>query len=384
MRAATCARCWKMSPASTSSRTEPSEIVSGRVKIVILGWVGASLFFTAVLELSELGRKPLGFALYSNAVNFALWTLTLPLLTALVRNFPWNRSRWLSNTALRLALVALLAGLVALLQWSIVYPTYFPYRAHYPTFRDLLRLELARFFQYEILIGFVLITAIEAWHAARALQAERTRALDLERRLAEARLEALRMQLNPHFLFNTLQNIAGLTVEEPPTARRMVTALGDLLRGALRNTGATTRTLAEELEYSDLYLGIEKLRLGDRLMLNYEIEPTAARALVPQFLLQPLVENAVRHGASQIAGPCEIRVSASRGPGTLDIVVSNDGPRAEPPPAPRRLGVGIANTVDRLRIHYGHRHTFRFSYRPEGGAMIEISIPYADSAGGGE
>lgn len=358
--------------------------MSARVKIVILGWAGASLFFTAVLELSELGRKPLGFALYSNSVNFALWTLTLPLLTGFVRHFPWNRSRWPANAALRLALVALLAALVALLQWAIVYPSYFPYRAHYPTFHDLLRLELARFFQYEILIGFVLITAIEAWHAARALQAERTRALDLERRLAEARLEALRMQLNPHFLFNTLQNIAGLTVEEPATARRMVIALGDLLRGALRNTGATTRTLAEELEYSDLYLGIEKLRLGDRLVLNYEIEPTAVRALVPQFLLQPLVENAVRHGASQIAGPCEIRVSASHGPGTLDIVVSNDGPRVEPPPVPRRSGVGIANTADRLRIHYGHRHTFRFSYRQEGGALIEISIPYTDGAGGGE
>ena len=356
----------------------------GRPKIVILGWAGASLFFTAVLELSELGQKPLGFALYSNSVNFALWTLTLPFLTAFVRHFPWNRSKWLSSAALRLMLMALLAALVALLQWAIIYPTYFPSRAHYPTFEGLLRLELARFFQYEILIGFVLITAIEAWHAARALQAERTRALDLERRLAEARLEALRMQLNPHFLFNTLQNIAGLTVAEPPTARRMVIALGDLLRGALKNTSATTRTLAEELEYADLYLGIEKLRLGERLVLNYEVEPTAARALVPQFLLQPLVENAVRHGASRIAGPCEIRVSASHGPGTLDIVVSNDGPRVESPPVPRRLGVGIANTADRLRIHYGQRHTFRFSYRPEGGAMIEISIPYADSAGGGE
>lgn len=355
-----------------------------RLKIVILGWAGASLFFTAVLELSELGHKPLGFALYSNSVNFALWTVTLPLLAACVRRFPWKGSRWFFSAAVRLSLIAPLAALVALLQWAVVYPTYFPYRAHYPTFQDLLRLEAARFFQSEILIGCVLVTVMEAWQAVRALQAERTRTLDLERRLAEARLEALRMQLNPHFLFNTLQNIAGLTVEEPPTARRMVTALGDLLRGTLRNTGATVRPLAEELEYADLYLGIERLRLGDRLLLNYEIEPTAARALVPLFLLQPLIENAVRHGASQIAGPCEIRVSAAHGPDTLDIAISNDGPRIESSPVPRRLGVGIANTADRLKIHYAERHTFRFSYRPEGGALIEISIPYADSAGGGQ
>jgi two-component system, LytTR family, sensor kinase len=348
------------------------------LKLVILGWACASIFFTALLELSELGHKPLGFALYSNAVNIALWTLGLPLLMSFVRRFPWKRWRWLPSIALRLGFIALLAALVALLHWAIVYPSYFPYRAHYPTFRDVLRSELARFFQYEILIGFVLITLIEVWHVTRALQAERTRTLDLERRLAVARLETLRMQLNPHFLFNTLQNIAGLTVEAPRTARRMVTALGDLLRSTLRDTGAPTRPLAEELEYADLYLGIEKLRLGDRLALNYEIEPTAARALVPQFFLQPLIENAVRHGASQMAGPCEIRVSASCGPGTLAIVIVNDGPICEPSSAPRRLGVGIANTMDRLRIHYGDRHSFRFSYRPEGGARIEISIPHTD------
>lgn len=347
-------------------------------KLVILGWACASLFFTALLELSELGHKPLGFALYSNAVQFALWTLGLPLLMSFVRRFPWKRSRWLSSIALRLGLIALLAVLVALLHWAIVYPTYFPGRVHYLTLQDLLRSELARFFQYEILIGFVLVAAIEAWHVTRALQAERTRALDLERRLAMARLEALRMQLNPHFLFNTLQNIAGLTVEAPRTARRMVTALGDLLRSTLRDTGATMRSLAEELEYADLYLGIEKLRLGDRLTLNYEIEPTAARAPVPQFLLQPLIENAVRHGASQITGPCEIRVSASSGSGTLAVVITNDGPICEPSSAPPRLGVGIANTMDRLKIHYGERHSFRFSYRPEGGARVEISIPYTD------
>jgi LytS/YehU family sensor histidine kinase len=140
------------------------------------------------------------------------------------------------------------------------------------------------------------------------------------------------------------------------------------------------RTLAEELEYSDLYLGIEKLRLGDRLALNYEIEPSAARALVPQFLLQPLFENAIRHGVSHVTGPCEVRFSALQKLNRLEITICNAGPRRDGSPGPPRFGVGLTNTVDRLRIHYGYGHTFRYSDQPEGGAKVEISIPYAVTA----
>jgi len=162
-----------------------------------------------------------------------------------------------------------------------------------------------------------------------------------------------------------------------------VIALGDLLRSTLIETGGRMRTLAEELEYSDLYLGIEKLRLGDRLALNYEIEPDATRALVPQFLLQPLLENAIRHGAARMTGPCEICFCASRNLNALDLVIRNDGPKRDPASAPR-FGVGLTNTMDRLQIHYGDGHTFHYSERPEGGVQIVISIPYSDAGDGAE
>jgi sensor histidine kinase YesM len=142
------------------------------------------------------------------------------------------------------------------------------------------------------------------------------------------------------------------------------------------------RTLAEELEYSDLYLGIERLRLGDRLVLNYEIEPAATRALVPQFLLQPLFENAIRHGASRMTGPCEIRFHASCKPEALNILICNDGPKCAAISALPRFGVGLTNTMDRLQIQYGDRHTFLYSNRPEGGVQIEISMPYSDAGDG--
>jgi two-component system LytT family sensor kinase len=354
----------------------------GRLKIVILGWAAASLFFTAVLEISELGHKPLGFALYSNAVHFALWTLALPLFTKCIRRFPLKDPKRIRNVGIRLILIAVLALLVDFTHWAIVFPTYFPNRLSPFTFQVMSRSDLFWFLPNEILIGIALVTAIEGWQVLKDLQAERMRAMDLERQLAVSRLETLRMQLHPHFLFNTLHTIAGLTIEDPATARRMVIALGDLLRSTLKDHGDRLRTLAEELEYSDLYLGIEKLRLGDRLLLNYEIEPAAARALVPQFLLQPLFENAIRHGASRMTAPCEIRFRASCKPGALSLMIRNDGPKRAAGFAPPQFGVGLTNTIHRLQIHYGDSHTFLYSDQPEGGARIEISIPYSEAGDG--
>jgi len=353
-----------------------------RLKFVILGWAAATVFFTAVLEISELGHKPLGFALYANAVHFALWAFTLPILVRCVRRFPLKAPKRIRNAGILLILIAVLAMLVDFTHWAIVYPTYYPYRSSVPTFKIFLGSDLFWFLPNEILIGIVLVTAIEGWQVLKDLQAERMRAMDLERQLAVSRLAALRMQLHPHFLFNTLHTIAGLTVEDPATARRMVIALGDLLRSTLKDNGDRVRTLAEELEYSDLYLGIEKLRLGDRLLLNYEIEPAATRASVPQFLLQPLFENAIRHGASRMTGRCEIRFCASCKPETLSIMICNDGPKCAASSAPPRFGVGLTNTIDRLQIHYGDRHTFLYSDRPEGGVQIEISIPYGEAGEG--
>jgi two-component system, LytTR family, sensor kinase len=351
-------------------------IILRRVRFIVLAWAGASVFFTAILVVSELGHKSFVFAIYSNAVNFALWTALLPVLRWSATSFPIagaGAKRGWNGLAL-LSMVVLLGGLIALSHLAIVYSTYFPFRSSYRSFYVLLQAELIRFMPVDILTGIVLVVAFVGWKAWRAFQEEHARANDLERQLAVAQLEALRMQLHPHFLFNTLHTIAGLTVEDPPTAHRMVIALGDLLRSTLKDTGDRLRPLAEELEFSDLYLGIEKLRLGDRLILNYDIEPSAIRASVPQFLLQPLFENAVRHGASRMTGRCEIRFCASCNQDKLDIVIRNDGPEGATS-VPLEFGVGLTNTMDRLRVHYGDRYTFRYSDRPEGGAQVEISIP---------
>jgi hypothetical protein len=348
-----------------------------RLKLAFLGWAGASLFFTAVLLVSDVeGDKPPGFALYATAVHFALWTLVLPLLSKCTHGLPLDGVKRTRNAVLLLLIVVALATLVMLGHWGIVFSTYFPYREPGQTFWSFLQPELVRFLPVDILVGIVLVVALEGWDVWQNFQAERTRAAELERQLAIARLDALRMQLHPHFLFNTLHAVAGLIVEQPPTARRMVIALGDLLRLTLKESEGPVRALAKELEFADLYLGIEKLRLGDRLVLNYDIEPDATSAEVPQLLLQPLFENAIRHGAARTLHACEIQFRAYRQGDKLRLALCNDGPVRPPSSGPPQFGVGLTNTLDRLRLRYQDQFTFNYADRPQGGAQIDLSIPY--------
>ena len=348
-----------------------------RIRFVLAGWAFASFFFAGVLLVGNIGdHKPPIFALYANAVHFALWTLLLPFLAWCARWFPLEGPNRLRNGAALLMIVATLAVPVIITQWAILFFTYFPYHSASQTFWSFLKSESGRFFPVDVLIGMVLVAALEGWRIWQSLQAERTRATELERQLAVSRLDALRMQLHPHFLFNTLHTIAGLIAEQPPAARRMVIALGELLRLTLEDTGRPLRSLAEELEFADLYLGIEKLRLGERLVIDYDIEPEATRADVPQLLLQPLFENAVRHGAARITGLCEIRFRAFREGEWLRLMISNDGPVRPRASKYSRSGVGLTNTKDRLRLHYKDSFTFQYTERPEGGVQIDISIPY--------
>jgi hypothetical protein len=350
-------------------------IILRRARLTVLVWAGASLFFTAVLMVSDLGgHKTLSFALYANAVHFALWTLALPVLSRCTRAFPIRHGKiW--NIAVIVPVVAVVGAAVTWSLWAIVFSTYFPYRSAYPNLRSLFQSELVRFLPVDILIGIVLVLALEGWRVWQQFQTERTRAIDLERKLAVARLDALRMQLHPHFLFNTLHAIAGLIVEQPPTARRMVVALGDLLRLTLKQTGGTVRSLAEELEFADLYLGIEKLRLSDRLVVDYDIEPEATSAEVPQLLLQPLFENAVRHGAARTQHPCEIHFRAYRQGNKLHLSLVNGGPVCFPS-SPPPFGVGLTNTMDRLHLHYHDQFSFEYVNQLQGGVKIDISIPF--------
>lgn len=230
--------------------------------------------------------------------------------------------------------------------------------------------------QGHLLTGVVLVVVLQGWRVWQDLQAARTRATELERQLAVSRLDALRTQLHPHFLFNSLHTVASLIGEQPAIARHMVVALGDFLRLTLKDGNGAVRSLAEELEFTDLYMRIEKLRLGERLTLDYDIDPEATKAEVPQLLLQPLFENAVRHGVSRLTGTCKIAFRAHRENGTLRLNLENDGPKIATPADVTRNGIGLTNTTARLRLYYGENFEFQYRDRPQGGAQVDVFIPY--------
>jgi LytS/YehU family sensor histidine kinase len=209
----------------------------------------------------------------------------------------------------------------------------------------------------------------------------------LEAELARSQLDALRSQLRPHFLFNTLNAISTLTVEDPEKARRMLLRLGSLLRRSLDEEQHEV-SLEQELGFLLEYLEIQRVRFGDRLVVQVEIDPAASPARVPVLFLQPLVENAIEHGGSDRPGGTSIVVRASRHDGTLRLTVEDDGAGPGTVPSPVE-GIGLRNTRERLRKLYGDRASLALRpARPDqpgaGGARVEITIPFVpgvDSTG---
>jgi signal transduction histidine kinase len=213
----------------------------------------------------------------------------------------------------------------------------------------------------------------------RALQQQTRQALEASAMAHQAQLKMLRYQLNPHFLFNTLNAISTLVLDnDPATANRMVQGLSAFLRYSLDNDPMQRVTLGQELEAAALYLDIEKLRFDERLRVVIDVPNSLRTALVPSLLLQPLIENAVKHAvAGRIEGG-EIMISAHPQDASLCIRVADDGPgcgNAGPAPAGAGHGVGLANTRERLRVLYGERQRFEAGNRSTGGFQVELILP---------
>lgn len=353
--------------------------------VALLIWLAATLLFSAAVMARYIGTdKSLLYVLYSTALHYALWVIVSPALFHLCTRAPLFARGQPIRGRLRSVVILLLSALVvapvvAIAYITLAFHTYFPYRHIVPTLSDFLQRDLWVTSNQDFLTCVILLVAIQSWRVWRDLESEQQRAAELENRLASARLESLRMQLHPHFLFNTLHAVAGLIGEDPPTARRMVVALGDLLRRTLDEPSAPVRGLARELEVIDLYMGIQRLRLGERLSLDYDVDPAAATAGVPHLLLQPLFENAVRHGAARLPGPCSIAFRADRRGDRVHLTLENDAPPGPPAgegAAPPRRGVGLANTLGRLQLQYGEDFTFAYLDRPEGGVRVDLSLPY--------
>jgi two-component system, LytTR family, sensor kinase len=237
-------------------------------------------------------------------------------------------------------------------------------------------------FHWNVLIYFTLVALCHARDFYGRYRERDRRALELESRLAVARLQALSMQLQPHFLFNALNAIAELIHESPDTAEAMVLRLAELLRLALRADNAQEIPLARELEFVRQYLEIEQVRFGDRLQVDLVIDPVTPKALVPGFALQPLVENAVRHGIYPKVGAGRIEIRASRDGECLRVEVTDDGPGL-PKLEPVRDGLGLGNTRVRLAQLYGPSGRLNLESPAAGGLKVTLEVPFRLAEGDG-
>lgn len=361
-----------------------------RLRLLVLA------FFTVVGALEALqvylaGRSGGPRLLWSSAVVaqmgwWYLWAAAVPLIVTLGRRIRLNGPAPVRSAAAHLAL----SGAVAYGHLTAASALFY-YAVSRGSWIPSLSVQRQMFARGYLVSGIITYWGVlGAWYAFEAFRRLRDEELAsarlqahnaaLEAGLAEARLEALRRQLNPHFLFNTLHTVTGLVVSERKRmASLMLTRLGDLLRVSLGRDGQQVVKLREDLELLDAYLDIERVRLGSRLRVERSVTDEALEVDVPIFLLQPLVENAILHGLERTPGPGRLSVRGCRQGDMLRLEVEDSGPGPDPR---RREGVGLANTRARVRHLHGARATVRL-VPPEGarGTRTIVSIPVETDRG---
>jgi LytS/YehU family sensor histidine kinase len=227
-------------------------------------------------------------------------------------------------------------------------------------------------FQYHILIYWAVVGLHHTIDYYSRYQDREVQAAQLQAQLAQAQLDVLKMQLHPHFLFNTLNSISVLMQTDVQAAKSTLVCLSQLLRGALQASKSHEVALRQEVEFLQNYLEIEQTRFQDRLTTRVRVDPDALDAQVPYFILQPLVENAIRHGGAE-----RVDVDVERREDSIHITVSDGGPGAqERSPAGAGNGIGLANTQARLEKLYGSRSLLEFRNSPEGGFTAAVTIPF--------
>jgi LytS/YehU family sensor histidine kinase len=248
--------------------------------------------------------------------------------------------------------------------------------------RTLAQLLFLGKFHVGVATYWVLVLLRYTFDYYRRYREQELRASRIATQLAQAQLQALRMQLHPHFLFNTLNAISALMHRAVAAADRMLARLSDFLRLTLESGGMQEVPLKQELDFLGRYLEIEKTRFADRLTVHMDVEPDALDAQVPNLILQPLVENAIRHGIARSSSAGTIEIRAHRANGTLHLAVRDDGPGlAANGGAPPREGVGLSNTRARLAQLYGESSRLELGNAAEGGVVVNLDLPYRTDAG---
>jgi signal transduction histidine kinase len=358
----------------TSARTTAPTYLRGLSLVALWSLVGLAFASQFYLSSNFLGRSITWGEAISNALEdwYVYGILSLPVLWV-ARRFPPERgNRW--ATAFVHLGAALVFSLVYVVLRAVVGEVNGWVVGEAATFAEIFRPLLVHTFPYNLLIYGVIVSGSHALDYYRKYHERTVQALELERHLTEARLQALLHQLKPHFLFNTLNGIASLMHSDVEAADRMLVRLSELLRLTMSQTGAPRTVLRDEISFIERYLDIERIRFRDRLTVDIAVDEDVTAARVPSLILQPIVENAIRHGIEPHARPGHIRLRAAREGDALVLTVSDNG-GGIPEGGPKREGIGLANTRARLAELYGGRHQIELVNQAQGGLCVRLAIP---------
>ncbi len=322
------------------------------------------------------GSKPILHDVVEWNFSYAYsWVLATPLIYEIALRFNFNRNEWRRSVAVHAgaSLLITLAVSCLFIAWNTVIglaDTATPFKLR---LLDLCLENLPRCFAT---MGVAQTISYYARWREREAQSSK-----LETQLAQAQLEILRSQFEPHFLFNTLNSIATLIRRDPVSAERMTVQLGRLLRASLERVGTQEISLQQELEFLQDYLKIQQTRFGDRLEVKVSVDPALLMFPLPSMILQPLVENAIRHGIAESAALGRIEIRAERDAVSLRIIISDNGPGMKNETRQQGNGFGLRSTRARLRQLYGEHHEFRMKYNPGEGCTVMLAVPLPTAPG---
>jgi two-component system, LytTR family, sensor kinase len=360
----------------------------GKWLCIFVAWTLFALFFSIQGYLNNIYLDQPAFfvgMLFSWLICVYIWTPLTPLVIRLAQRFPLEQNAIWRRLAIHLIAASVISTFqiaVYTFVWMALRNRDLPF-SYVQLFQNLFVSE----FHVNFLLYWTIVGLTQAYDYYRRYR-ERERAAAqleiaaarLETQLAQAQLDALKMQLHPHFLFNTLNTISVLMQDDARAANRMLIRLSELLRVALKNETAQEISLRQELEFLRGYLEIEQTRFQDRLQVDFDVDAAALDSLVPNLILQPLVENAIKHGIAPRAEAGTIRVEAKRENGRVRLVVRDDGSGLKESKN-QSGGIGLANTRARLEKLYGAEHSFELRSPASGGLEVKVSIPFRSAAG---
>jgi signal transduction histidine kinase len=340
------------------------------------GLLNANIVLTA--DWAEGKDTPVRWAMAMELTGAYAFLLLLPAIVPMVRRFPVGRTNWYLRLPLHLGSSVVIGVCHTLLMWGSRSALFWILGWGEYDY-GLMRYRFVMEYQKQLLSYCLVYAIVAVADYVRESRERQLRAAELRGQLTEARLAALKMQLNPHFLFNTLNMISSHLHADPDRADTMISRLSDFLRGTLRHSDRQEVPLEQELLLLRPYLELMLARFEDRLSVEVQIAPETSDALVPHMLLQPLVENALAHGIARRTDPGRVRIASQRAGDRLRLLVEDNGPGlGGGSPDAVEQGVGLKNTRQRLEALYGDDQQLRFedAAGPDGGLRLTLELPW--------